>query len=429
MLKEKNSHLNEFYEYDPYDNVLEILEEAMDVGKIDRYMFDIIKNPQRTVTVYLPVEMDDGNVKVFEGYRVQHSNIRGPFKGGIRYHENCNLNEVKALATWMSLKCAVVNIAYGGAKGGVKVTPLHLSKRELRRLTRRYTYAIEPVIGPDLDMPAPAVNTDSQLMAWLLDTYSMLKGKPCPGVVTGKPLELGGSKGRNSATGRGVVISTKLMLKEYGQDIDQVKVVIQGMGNVGAHAARIFFNRGAKIVAVSDESGGVYCREGLDIPTINHFLSEKGNRLCDYSSDMVKHINNEELLRTTCDVLVPCAMENQITDKVAGEVQCRFIVEGANAPTTKAADRILEERKIIVVPDILANSGGVIAYYCEWIQNIQQLTWNLDKINEILENQMTKAFKEILNEAKCLNTTLRMSAYVVALRRLIQAEEIKGIFP
>ena len=250
--------------YDPYQNVIAIMDEATVLGGIDATMFEIIKNPQREIKVYLPVEMDNGDIKVFEGYRVQHSNIRGPFKGGIRYHQDCDLNEIKALATWMSLKCAVVNIPYGGAKGGIKVDPATLSQRELCRLTRRYTYAIEPIIGADSDIPAPDVNTNAQTMAWILDTYSMLKGKPCPGVVTGKPVELGGSKGRNSATGRGVVISTKLALKRDNKSLSGLRVAIQGMGNVGANAARIFYNRQAKIVALSDISGGIYSEEGID---------------------------------------------------------------------------------------------------------------------------------------------------------------------
>lgn len=415
--------------YDPYQNVLEVLEDAMDIGKIDRYMFEIIKHPQRIVTVYMPVEMDNGKVKVFEGYRVQHSNIRGPFKGGIRYHQDCNLNEVKALATWMTLKCAVVNISYGGAKGGIQIDPKTLSKRELRQLTRRYTYAIEPIIGPDTDIPAPDVNTDSQIMAWILDTYSMLKGKPCPGVVTGKPLELGGSKGRNSATGRGVVISTKLILKEYGLNIKDAKVAIQGMGNVGRHAARIFYNRGTKVVAVSDVSGGIFSNEGLDIPNIVKFITEEGGNLIDYPDKNVVKMKNSEILTCNCDILVPAALENQINEEIATNLKCKFVIEGANGPTTKDADDILQKRGIILVPDIFANSGGVIVSYFEWIQNIQQLTWDREKINGILEELMTKAFVELLDISKQNETTLRMGAYILALQRLIHAEEIKGIFP
>lgn len=415
--------------YDPYENVVTVLEQAMDIGNINKNMFEIIKNPQRAVIVYLPVEMDDGTIKVFEGYRVQHSNIRGPFKGGIRYHQDCDLNEVKALATWMSLKCAVVNISYGGAKGGVKVDPRTLSEREICRLTRRYTYAIEPIIGDDKDIPAPDVNTNAQTMAWILDTYSMLKGKPCPGVVTGKPIELGGSRGRASATGRGVVISTKLILAQVGRTLEGVKVAIQGMGNVGGHAARIFYNRGAKIVAISDVSGAIFCEDGLDIPAISNYLDEGKNLLENYEGLNIKHISNEELLKCKCDILVPAAMENQINEDVAKELQCSYIVEGANGPTTTSADAVLEDRGIILVPDIFANSGGVIVSYFEWVQNIQELTWEREKVNEMLENLMTKAFNGILEEAEKSKCSLRMAAYIVALRKLIRGEELKGIFP
>lgn len=415
--------------YNPYENVITILEQAMDAGKIDKTMFEIIKNPQRAVIVYLPVEMDDGRVEVFEGYRVQHSNIRGPFKGGIRFHQDCDLNEVKALATWMSLKCAVANIPYGGAKGGIRVDPRTLSKRELCRLTRRYTYAIEPIIGADMDIPAPDVNTNAQTMAWILDTYSMLKGKPCPGVVTGKPVELGGSKGRASATGRGVVISSKLILAEAGKTLEDCRIAIQGMGNVGGNAARIFYNRGSKVVAISDVSGGIYCEQGLDIPAISAFIEEGDNYLKDYDAPHITHISNEELLICKCDILVPAAMENQIHEDNAAQLQCSYIIEGANGPTTAAADDILMKRGITLVPDIFANSGGVIVSYFEWVQNIQELTWDRDQVNEMLENIMSKAFAEILTESGKTGCSLRMAAYILALRRLIYAEEIKGIFP
>ena len=263
--------------YNPYTNALSTMTRAMKIGHIDSTMFEIIKNPQRETKVYLPVEMDDGSIKVFEGYRVQHSNIRGPFKGGIRYHQNCDLDEVKALSIWMSLKCAIADIPYGGAKGGIKVDPHTLSRGELRRLTRRYTFAIAPLIGADTDIPAPDVNTNSQTMAWILDTYSQLNGHPCPGVVTGKPIELGGSRGRNSATGRGVVISTKLILAQSGKSLDEITVAIQGMGNVGSNAARIFYHRNAKVVAISDVSGGLFCADGLDIDAISLYLEKEGS--------------------------------------------------------------------------------------------------------------------------------------------------------
>lgn len=415
--------------YDPYLNVVDVMTEAMEIGGMNQYMFDIIKNPQRETKVYLPVEMDDGTVQVFEGYRVQHSNIRGPFKGGIRFHQDCNLNEVKALATWMSLKCAVVNIPYGGAKGGVRVDPNDLSQRELRKLTRRYAFAIEPLIGADTDIPAPDVNTNSQTMAWILDTYSMLKGKPCPGVVTGKPLELGGSKGRNSATGRGVAISTKLILERDGKKLEDVTVAISGMGNVGGNAARILGHRGSKIVALSDVSGGIYCENGLDADEISEFLEIKGKQLKDYQKEGVSHISHEEVLTCKCDVLIPAALENQINAENAEKLQCSYIIEGANGPTSVEADALLEERGIILVPDIFANSGGVIVSYFEWVQNIQILTWNRDQVNKTLEKIMSAAFIEILEESQQSQCSLRMAAYIIALKRLIYAEEIKGIFP
>ncbi|OFV72344.1 Glu/Leu/Phe/Val family dehydrogenase [Acetobacterium wieringae] len=419
--------MSEFY--DPYSNVVDVMTEAMEIGGMNQYMFDIIKNPQRETKVYLPVEMDDGRVQVFEGYRVQHSNIRGPFKGGIRFHQDCNLNEVKALATWMSLKCAVVNIPYGGAKGGVRVDPNTLSQRELRKLTRRYAFAIEPLIGADMDIPAPDVNTNSQTMAWILDTYSMLKGKPCPGVVTGKPLELGGSKGRNSATGRGVAISTKLILERDGKKLADVSVAISGMGNVGGNAARILFHRGSKIVALSDVSGGIYCENGLDADEISEFLELTGKQLKDYQKAGVRHISHEEVLTCKCDVLIPAALENQINADNAEQLQCSYIIEGANGPTSVAADALLEERGIVLVPDIFANSGGVIVSYFEWVQNIQILTWNREQVNKTLEKIMSAAFIEILEESQQSRCSLRMAAYIIALKRLIYAEEIKGIFP
>lgn len=417
-----------FVKYDPYENVVSVMEKAMDIGHISKDMFEILKNPQRETKVYLPVEMDDGKVRVFEGYRIQHSNIRGPFKGGIRYHQDCDLNEVKALATWMSLKCSVVNIPYGGAKGGIKVDPHKLSKRELCRLTRRYTYAIEPIIGADSDIPAPDVNTNSQTMAWVLDTYSMLKGKPCPGVVTGKPVELGGSKGRASATGRGVVISTKLVLQDNGKGLKGTKVAIQGIGNVGGNAAKIFYHRDAIIVALSDESGGIYCENGLNADTISDYV-ENGGLLKDYNAPDIIHISNEEILTCECDVLVPAALENQINEDIASRLKCKFIIEGANGPTTEQGDAVIEQRGITLIPDIFANSGGVIVSYFEWVQNIQELTWEKSQVNDMLENIMTKAFFEIQEERKNSNCTYRMAAYIIALKRLIHAEEIKGIFP
>ena len=414
--------------YDPYENVVEVMENAVEIGNIDKRMFDILKNPQRETKVYLPVEMDDGSVRVFEGYRVQHSNIRGPFKGGIRYHKDVTLNEVKALATWMSLKCAVVNIPFGGAKGGIRVDPLTLSKRELRALTRRYTFAIAPIIGADTDIPAPDVNTNAQIMTWILDTYSQLKGKPCPGVVTGKPLELGGSKGRPSATGRGIVISTKLLLCQDNKELAGTRIAIQGCGNVGGNAARIFAHRNAVIVALSDVSGGIYKSSGLNADKITAFV-ENGGYIKDYHEDGAVHISNEDVLTCECDVLIPAALETQITKNVAEKLKCSYIVEGANGPTARDADSVIEERNIKLIPDIFSNSGGVIVSYFEWVQNIQEITWEKPQVNEMLETIMTKAFDEMVEEIKKSKCSYRMAAYIIALKRLIHTEEIKGIFP
>ena len=415
--------------YNPYKDVIDVMEKAMKLGNIDTSMFEILKNPQRETKVYLPVEMDDGSVRVFEGYRVQHSNIRGPFKGGIRFHQNCDLDEVKALATWMTLKCAVADLPYGGAKGGIQVDPSTLSERELRALTRRYTFAIAPIIGADTDIPAPDVNTNFQTMAWVLDTYSQLKGHPCPGVVTGKPIELGGSKGRNSATGRGVVISTKLILALDGRPLEGTSVAIQGMGNVGANAARIFYHRKAKIVALSDISGGIYCEGGLDADAVSAFLEQGNVMIKDYNAEGVVHISNEEVLTCKCDVLVPAALENQITADNAAKLNCSYVVEAANGPTTEEADQILDARGITLLPDIFANSGGVIVSYFEWVQNIQELTWDRDQVNEMLEKLMSRSFQNILEEKEAHHCSYRMAAYIVALKKLVYAEKLKGIFP
>ena len=413
--------------YDPFENVRTVMDEAAELGCIDKRLFEILKNPQREVKVYLPVEMDDGTVKVFEGWRVQHSNVLGPFKGGIRYHQSVCLNEVKALATWMTLKCAVVNLPYGGAKGGIKVDPSKLSQRELCRLTRRYTYAIEPIIGADKDIPAPDVNTNAQTMAWILDTYSMLNGKPCPGVVTGKPVELGGSKGRVSATGRGVVFSTAFILEKYGKKLNEVSLAIQGFGNVGGYAAEIFAENGAKIKAISDVSGGIYCEDGLDIGELRKFAADK-KLLRDYKAANVKHISNEEVLAADVDVLVPAALENQVTAEIAEKLRCKFLVEAANGPTSVEADGILGKRNIVLVPDIFANSGGVIVSYFEWVQNIQELTWEIEQVNRMLREVMRKAFDDIWATKEECNCDLRKAAYITALRRLVYAQEIKGIF-
>ena len=311
--------------YDPYTNVIDTMTKAMEIGHIDQSMFEILKNPQRETKVYLPVEMDDGIVKVFEGYRVQHSNIRGPFKGGIRYHQNVNKDEVKALAAWMTFKCAVADIPYGGGKGGVVVDPTKLSVAELQRLTRRFTAMIAPIIGPDRDIPAPDVGTNADVMGWIMDTYSMLNGHSTPAVVTGKPIQLGGSQGRGEATGRGVMLNALYICEKMGVDIHNATIAVQGMGNVGSVSARLLYEEGAKVVAVSDVSGGIYKAEGLDIPAICQYLSTRGNLLSGYTEDGIIRISNEEVLESDVTVLIPAALENQINEQNADRIRAKII--------------------------------------------------------------------------------------------------------
>lgn len=417
-------------EYNPYDNMLEVLEKAAKMLGLEEKDYAAVKYPERELKVAVPVEMDDGSVRVFEGYRVQHSSSRGPCKGGIRYHQDVNIDEVKALAAWMSFKCAVVNIPYGGGKGAVKVDPRELTKNELKNLTRRYTAMILPLIGPERDIPAPDVGTNAEIMGWIMDTYSMFKGYTVPGVVTGKPVDIGGSLGRKEATGRGVMFMTREILHRLGMPMIGTRVAVQGMGNVGGTAAALLYNEGCKIVAVSDVSGGIYCKSGLNIKEILDFFGKNpGKLLKDYDAQGISRISNEELLTVECDVLVPAALENQITEQNAALVKASVIVEGANGPTTVEADRILERNGKTVVPDILANAGGVVVSYFEWVQNIQSLMWDEEEVNRALEKIMIRAFNEVWDKKKEQDTTIRMGAYIVAIDRIVKAKKIRGVFP
>ena len=415
--------------YNAYDNFIAVVDKAAKAVGMDEQDYVLVKYPERELKVSVPIKMDDGSIKVFEGYRVQHSSSRGPCKGGIRYHQDSDINEVRALAAWMSFKCAVVNIPYGGAKGAIKVDPTKLSKAELERLTRRYTASILPIIGPEKDIPAPDVNTNAQVMDWIMDTYSMMSGYTVHGVVTGKDLEVGGSVGRPEATGRGVTIITLQLLKKLKLDPNNVSIAIQGFGNVGSAAAKFLFEHGCKIVAVSDVSGGVRCEKGLDIKKILEFVGNKKNFLKDYNEDGVEHISNQELLVTKCDVLIPAAMENQITKDNAEKIQCKYIVEAANGPTTAEADEIIAKRGIILVPDILANAGGVTVSYFEWVQNLQSLTWELEDVNKMLEKVMVKAWQELDEKATKWGLNYRLAAYVVAIERISKAKKLRGMFP
>ncbi len=417
-------------QYNPYDNVLKVVKNAADILGFSDSDIEAIKYPERELQVSIPVRMDDGSTRVFQGYRIQHSTSRGPAKGGIRFHPAVNSDEVRALAAWMTFKCAVVNIPYGGGKGGVVCDPNELSENEIRAITRRFTAAIAPLIGPEQDIPAPDVGTNAKVMGWMMDTYSMLKGHCIHGVVTGKPIELGGALGRNEATGRGVMFTTKNMLTKRGIEMAGTTVAIQGMGNVGSITAKLLHQEGMKVVAVSDVSGGIYKPEGLDIPAILEFLSkDRKNLLKDYNEDGITRISNGELLELDVKVLVPAALENQINDSNADRIRAEIIIEAANGPITTEADYILEKKGITVVPDILANAGGVVVSYFEWVQNIQSVSWTEESVNAKLKEIMDPAFEAVWSIAHENNTTLRMGAYLIAVKRVVDAKQARAIWP
>jgi glutamate dehydrogenase (NAD(P)+) len=409
--------------------MLEQLDAAAEIAGLDKQDYITLRYPERELTVNFPVKMDDGSIRVFTGYRVQHSTIRGPAKGGIRFHPDVDMDEVRALAAWMTFKCAVVDIPYGGAKGGVTVDPTGLSQGEIERITRGYTAKIADFIGPEKDIPATDVNTTQQMMGWIMDTYSTLAGVYSPGVVTSKPVEAGGSLGRKEATGLGVFFVTRELAKKLNMDLAQSTVAVQGFGNVGSNAAKYLYDAGAKIIAVSDVSGGLYCEDGIDIPALLEHVEKHPRRLIEgYKQDGIKATDNHGILTCKCDFLVLAALENQITEEVAREVQAKVVAEGANGPTTFAGDKVLEERGIIACPDILANAGGVTCSYFEWVQNLQHHYWDLETVNSNLERIMVKAFNEVYRVAHEMRIPMRMAAYIVALKRLIAVQKIRGIF-
>lgn len=416
--------------YSPYDNVLKVVKEAADILGYTDSDIEAIKYPERELKVAIPVRMDDGTTKVFEGFRVQHSTSRGPAKGGVRFHPAVNQDEVRALAAWMTFKCAVVNIPFGGGKGGVICDPNQLSENEIRAITRRYTAAIAPLIGPEQDIPAPDVGTNAAVMGWMMDTYSMLKGHCIHGVVTGKPIELGGALGRNEATGRGVMYTTRNILKKMGIEAEGTTAAIQGMGNVGSITAKLLCREGMKITAVSDVSGGIYNPEGLNIPAILEYLSlNRRNLLKDYNEEGMTRITNEELLEIDARVLIPAALENQINASNADRIRAEIIVEAANGPVAADADEILRGKGITVVPDILANAGGVVVSYFEWVQNIQSVSWTEEEVNEKLKNIMDPAFEAVWDITRRQNTTLRTGAYLIAVKRVVEAKAARAIWP
>jgi glutamate dehydrogenase (NAD(P)+) len=410
----------------PFEIAKQQFDRAADYLELEESMRHVLRNAKRQLIVSIPVKMDGGETKVFEGYRVQHNIARGPAKGGIRYHPNVTLDEVKALASWMTWKCATVGIPYGGGKGGVVCDPKSLSKSELERLTRRYAFEIAPIIGPDRDIPAPDVYTDSQTMAWIMDTISMVRGHTELGVVTGKPLSLGGSQGRHEATARGALYALREACEVKGMKLQDARVAVQGFGNAGAIITELVAKDGAKVVAVCDSKCGLYNEGGIYVRGVLKHKEETGS-LRGFPD--AKEITSDEVLEVDCDILCPSALENSITLKNVGKVKAKIIAELANGPTTPGADRVLEDNDVLLIPDILANAGGVTVSYYEWVQDQYSFFWSEDRINHTLEATIGKSFHEVREKAKYYGTDMRTGAYVLAIDRVAEATRVRGIFP
>lgn len=410
----------------PYEVAVAQFDQAAELLHLDEDLREVLRRPKRELSVNFPVRLDNGKVKMFAGYRVQHNINRGPAKGGIRYSPDVSLDEVRALAMWMTWKCAVVGIPFGGAKGGVIVDPRQLSLSELERLTRRYATEISLLIGPDSDIPAPDMNTNPQVMAWIMDTYSMHHGYSIPAVVTGKPISIGGSEGRMEATARGVLVVTQEATRDYGITLEGAKVVVQGFGNVGSISARLFHEVGAKVIGLSDMYGAVYNAKGIDVTRALRYSQEHG-RLTNLPE--TEPISNAELLELPCDILVPAATEGQLTRRNASHIQARMIVEAANGPTTPEADAIFNERGIPVIPDILANAGGVTVSYFEWVQDLQRFFWAEQQINTELQRIMQRSYQAAYQKSQDLNVSMRMAAYLLAVTRVAEATASRGIYP
>lgn len=395
------------------------------LGSLARWV-ETLKRPKRTLIVDVPILLDDGSTAHYEGYRVQHNTSRGPGKGGVRFHQDVTLSEVMALAAWMSIKNAAVNVPYGGAKGGIRVDPRKLSRGELERMTRRYTSEIGIIIGPTKDIPAPDVNTNEQIMAWMMDTYSMNEGSTATGVVTGKPVDLGGSLGRREATGRGVFTVGCEAAHRIGLDVSTARVAVQGFGNVGGVAAKLFAEAGARVVAVQDHGGTVYREAGLDVPALLGHVAAHGT-VAGFAQ--AEALSRDAFWDTPCDILVPAALEQQITEANAGRIQARMIIEGANGPTTPLADDILHDRGVLVLPDVIANAGGVTVSYFEWVQDFSSFFWSEEEINERLVRIMKGAFAAIWQVAEEHKVSLRTATFIVACKRILHARDLRGLYP
>ena len=395
------------------------------LGHLARWA-ETLKRPKRALIVDVPIQLDNGTVAHFEGYRVQHNTSRGPGKGGVRFHQDVTLSEVMALSAWMSIKNAAVNVPYGGAKGGIRVDPKTLSRGELERLTRRYTSEIGIIIGPTKDIPAPDVNTNEQIMAWMMDTYSMNEGATATGVVTGKPIDLGGSLGRREATGRGVYTVGVEAAQHIGLDIASARVAVQGFGNVGGIAGKLFAQAGARIVAVQDHGGTIYKESGLDVPALLAHVAAYGS-VAGFTP--AETIANDAFWDVDCDILIPAALEQQITKANAGRIKAKLVIEGANGPTTPEADDILQERNVLVLPDVIANAGGVTVSYFEWVQDFSSFFWSEDEINARLVRIMKEAFAGVWNVAQDHKVSLRTATFIVACKRILHARELRGLYP
>ncbi|MFB3917781.1 MAG: Glu/Leu/Phe/Val dehydrogenase [Terriglobales bacterium] len=392
---------------------------------LDEGLWKFLRYPNREIIVHIPVDMDDGRLEVFTGFRVQHSIARGPAKGGIRYGPDVTLDEVRALASWMTWKCAVVDIPFGGAKGGIICDPKHMSKGELERMTRRYTAELMEFIGPEKDVPAPDINTDEQVMAWIMDTYSMHMRQTVTSVVTGKPLSLGGSRGRKEATGRGIMVVCDEALKRLALNREETRVIVQGFGNVGSNAARLMYEAGYKIIGIAEYDGGLYNKDGMDVDALCEYKAQNHTI---HGFPGAEKYDSDELVISECEILIPAATENTITSKNAGDIRARILCEGANGPTTAAADDILAEKRVFVVPDILANAGGVTASYFEWVQDRQGYFWRESVVNEQLEYIMRTSFEHVIRYAETHNVDNRMAAYILAVDRVASAIKVRGIY-
>jgi glutamate dehydrogenase (NAD(P)+) len=411
----------------PFEVALKQLDEAAKIINLDKGLHQVLANPKRVLTVSLPIRMDNGEIQVFTGFRSQHNDSRGPYKGGIRYHPQVTVDEVKALSMWMTWKCAIADIPYGGGKGGIICNPKEMSEGELERLTRRYAYAIADIIGPHTDIPAPDVYTGGKEMAWIMDTYSALKGNYVqPEIITGKPIIIGGSLGRNEATGRGLAFTVREAAKKLKIEMKNATMAVEGFGNAGQFASQFVEDQGARLIAASDSKGGIYNKNGIKVAELRKYKEETGSVVGFSGADS---ISNEELLETECTVLIPAALENQITTKNAGRIKARIVAEAANGPTTPEADEVLYNNKILVIPDILANGGGVTVSYFEWLQNLRRDYWTETEVNDRLDKNITKAFDDVYQTSERYSIDMRKASTVLAINRVVEATKVRGIWP